>query len=529
MKRRSFLATSAAALALPSVARAEKSRVLKFVPWGDLGQVDPIWTPYLETRSHAFLVYDTLYRQAGAAQNFAARPQMVAGHIVEDDGRTWKLSLRDGLKFHDGTKVLARDCVASIKRWGARDSFGQTLMQRTDEVSAPDDRTIVFRLSRPFPLLPDALGKYAPNMCAIMPERLAKTDPFTAITEVVGSGPFRFKADERVPGALYVYERFEAYKPREEGMPDFISGPKIAYFDRVEWHINPDQGTVTSSLRAGEIDWQEAPVNDLVPMLRRDASVTLQRLYALGWYWMLRPNHLFPPFDNPTIRRALFGAINQAEFLTAAMGTDPAGWAVPAGFFPISSPMASEAGMAALTGPRDLARARKDMATAGYGGAKIVAIVAGEGETLKPITDVAVDMLQKLGMTVDYQVMDFPAWVQRRNNRKPPDQGGWNILATAAPAVDCLTPANHFALRGNGERAAYGWPTSPKIEALRDRWFDAPDLAAQQPICADIQAQAFIDVPYYPLGQAYPQTAFRSDLTGVMDGQPIFWNVRRQG
>ena len=129
---RTFLAASTAALALPAVSRAEKGSVLKFVPWGDLGQVDPIWTPYAETRSHAFLVYDTLYGQTGAAQNFIAKPQMVAGHVVEDDGRTWKLTLRDGLTFHDGTKVLARDCVASIRRWGARDSFGQALMQRID-------------------------------------------------------------------------------------------------------------------------------------------------------------------------------------------------------------------------------------------------------------------------------------------------------------------------------------------------------------------------------------------------------------
>ena len=104
---------------------------------------------------------------------------MVAGHTVDDDGKTWTLTLRDGLMFHDGTKVLARDCVASIRRWSARDQFGQTLMQRTDELSARDDRTIVFRLQKPFALLPDALGKFGINMCAMMPERLAATDPFS--------------------------------------------------------------------------------------------------------------------------------------------------------------------------------------------------------------------------------------------------------------------------------------------------------------------------------------------------------------
>ncbi len=180
MKRRQFIAAAAAALTAPAIARAEKNTVLKFVPWADLGPVDPIFTTYAQTRSHALMVYDTLYGQAGPRRNFAAMPQMVAGHTTEDDGRRWKLALRDGLLFHDGTKVLARDCAASITRWGARDSFGQTLMARTDELSAPDDKTIVFRLKAPFPLLPDALGKDGVNVCAIMPERLASTDPIEA-------------------------------------------------------------------------------------------------------------------------------------------------------------------------------------------------------------------------------------------------------------------------------------------------------------------------------------------------------------
>ena len=132
---------------------------------------------------------------------------MAAGHRIEDDGKTWLITLRDGLVWHDGEKVLARDCVASIRRWGARDSFGQTLMAVTDALDAPDDRTIRFRLKRPFPLLPAALGKPGSNVCVMMPERLANTDPFKQVTEMIGSGPFRFMAKERVAGSLVVYER----------------------------------------------------------------------------------------------------------------------------------------------------------------------------------------------------------------------------------------------------------------------------------------------------------------------------------
>jgi len=213
-------------LALPAVAKTEDQRVLKFIPRSDLGALDPIWTTVYQTQEHGYLVFDTLYGQSGYEDGFKAAPQMLAGHTVENDGTTWRLTLRDRLLFHDGEKVLARDCVASIKRWGARDTFGQALMARTNEISAADDKTIVLHLKQPFALLPDALGHGCSNMCAIMPQRIAETDPFKQVTEAIGSGPFRFKADERVSGSLVVYERFDRYEPREDGKVSFTSGPK---------------------------------------------------------------------------------------------------------------------------------------------------------------------------------------------------------------------------------------------------------------------------------------------------------------
>ena len=190
MKRRTLLAASAATmLAPPGATLADSKQVLKFVPQADLAVLDPILTTAGVTRSHGYLVFDTLYGVTGPEDGFKAMPQMAAGHRVEDDGRTWRVTLRDGLVFHDGQKVLARDCVASIRRWGVRDTFGQALITRIDEVSASDDKTITFRLKRPFPMLPDALGKLAASICAIMPERLASVDPYKQITEMVGSGP----------------------------------------------------------------------------------------------------------------------------------------------------------------------------------------------------------------------------------------------------------------------------------------------------------------------------------------------------
>jgi peptide/nickel transport system substrate-binding protein len=526
MRRRTFLTASAATLALPSVALPESKRVLKFIPGTDLSVLDPVWTTAYVTVEHSHMVYDTLYGQSGYKDGYKVTPQMLAGHTVEDDGKTWKLSLRDGLMFHDGEKVLARDCVASIKRWGARDSFGQALMARTDEISALDDKTIMFRLKRRFALLPEALGHGGPNMCAIMPQRVAATDAFKQVTEVVGSGPFRFKTDERVQGSLFVYLRFDGYKPREDGETSFTSGPKIVHFDRVEWHVLPDAATKAVALQTGEMDWWENPTPDLLTLLHKKGIVT-PNMSRTGVLTLLRPNHLHPPFDKPAVRRALMGAIDQTECMTGMMGEDSSLWSVPCGFFPPASPMASDAGMSALAGKRDYPAVKRALEAADYRGEKIVLMGDASYPTYNALSDVLADTLKRVGMDVDYQVTDTGTLLQRRASLKPPIEGGWNLFCSGFIGLDLLTPATHLALRGNGKGAWFGWPSDPQIEELREAWFDALDLAAQKKIGVEIQLQAFQSVPYWPLGLAQRPTAFRKDITGVLEGFATFWNVRR--
>ncbi|HUB46073.1 MAG TPA: ABC transporter substrate-binding protein [Acetobacteraceae bacterium] len=526
MRRRAFLAASAAALALPGVVQAQKQRVLKFIPQSDLAIVDPIWTTAYVTRNHAYMVFDTLYGQTGQSNGFKITPQMVAGHVVEDGGKTWKLTLRDGLMFHNNEKVLARDCAASIKRWGARDAFGQALMQRIDEISAPDDKTILIRLKQPFPLLPNALGHAAANMCAMMPQHVAEGDPFKPIKETIGSGPFRFKADERVQGSLFVYQRFEGYRPRADGEASFTSGPKVVHFDRVEWHIQPDPATKAASLQAGEMDWWENPTADLLPLMRKHNIETPVTDHT-GTPYLLRPNHLYPPFDKPAVRRALMGAIDQKEFMIAMQGEDTSLWSVPCGFFPPASPLANDAGMSAVTGKRDYDAVKKALVDAGYQGEKVVLMVPSDQPQNKALSDVAADMLKRVGVNVDYQSTDWGMVVQRRALTKPPADGGWNLFVTGFSGLDFFIPASHLPLRANGKGAWFGWPDDPKIEALRTAWFDAPDLDSQKKIGVEIQAEAFETVPYYPLGVAQLPTAFRNDIAGVPEGFPIFWGVHR--
>ena len=330
-------------------------------------------------------------------------------------------------------------------------------------------------------------------------------------------------------GSRFIYERFGSYRPREDGGPaECTSGPKVAHFERIEWHIIPDAATAAAALQSGEVDGWERPTADLLPLLREDRKLKLELVYESGGCMILRPNHLFPPFDNPAVRRALLSAVDQMETMVAVIGNDPTLWKLPCGFFPPGSAMASDAGMGALTaGTHDYDRSRRELQAAGYKGEKIALLVPTDYPILKAATDVAAEAMRRAGMTIDYQALDWGTVVQRRASKNPPNRGGWNAFCTNFSGDDFATPAANAALRGNGGQAWSGWPASPRLEALRDAWFDSNDGATQQRIAAEIQTQAFEDVPYIPLGFFYNPSGYRADLAGILHGFPIFWNMRR--
>jgi peptide/nickel transport system substrate-binding protein len=523
MKRRDVLKSAlagVAVLAAPRIARPEAQSLITFVPHADLASLDPVWTTADITRNFSLAVYDTLY---GFDAEFNVQPQMAEGHTTSADGKQWDITLRDGLKFHDGTPVLARDCVATIQRWGKRDAIGTALMARTDEVAAVDDKHIRFRLKQPFPLLSYALGQV---YCAIMPERLAKTDANEQVKEAMGSGPFKFVAAERVPGQRVVFQKNADYRPRD-GKPSFNSGPKIAYVERVLWNFVPDPGTAAAALQQGEVDWWENPPIDLVPQLKADKNLTVVVKDRTGEIGCLRFNQMHPPFDKPAVRRAVLSAIDQKEVITAFAGAEPSIMKVDVGLFVPGTPMASDVGVEITRGPKDYAKIKQELAAAGYNGEKIVVLAATTIPSIWAEASVATDVLKQIGMNIDLQALEWGAVVSRRASKEPIDHGGWNIFYTYLGGFGNISPGPNIAIRGSGGNSWFGWPTDPEMEALRDAWFAAPDLATQQKICRDMQAHFWQNPSYVPLGMYDQPMAFHNYLQDVRDGWPQFYGVRR--
>jgi peptide/nickel transport system substrate-binding protein len=524
MHRRTLLkaaATSlATTLAAPAIAQGN-NKVLRCAPEANLASIDPIWTTATVAINHGYMVYDTLY---GTDLSLTPRPQMVAGHTVSDDKRTWTFTLRDGLAFHDGVPVRSADCVQSIDRWSKRAAWGQALAAATDEMKVVNDKTFVIQLKKPFASILYALGV---SGCFIMPEQVAKTDPFKQITDATGSGPFKFVKDEWVAGAKAVWVKNDKYVPRSEPA-DFYAGGKRVYVDRVEHIVMPDGATAAAALQTGEVDWVHVPQIDLVPMLKSSSGVTTAVYDPLGWLGIIRPNFLFPPFDNRKLLRAILPAIDQREFVAAVVGEQSDLAKLPAGFFTAGSAMASMVGMEALTGPRDVEKAKRLVGESGYKGEPVLLMSPTDQPALQQVAQVTRSVFEKVGINVKFAAMDWSTLVARRASREPPDKGGWNAFCTSWSGLSVADPGGHFPIRGNGSGAWFGWPTDAKMEGLRDSWFDAPDLAGQKKICEDMQAQAFEQVPFIPIGQWFYPTAFRNNIVDIVKAPGILhWNLKK--
>ncbi len=515
---------TASGLYMPALSQGAAAKTLKFVPQANLANFDPIWGTQYVVRNAAALVWDMLY---GIDDKFVPKRQMVESEETSADGLVWTFKLRDGLKFHDGEKVTSKDVVASLDRWAQRDPMGLMLRAIQNELVAVDDRTFKWSLKKPYPKLLLALGKNNTPGAFIMPERIAKTDAFKQITEYIGSGPMKFARADWVPGAKAVFEKFADYVPRNEPS-NWLSGGKKMLVDRIEWIIMPDPATAAAALQAGEVDWWETPISDLVPVLRKNKNINVDISDPLGNIGSFRFNHLHAPFNNVKARRAVLMAMNQEDYMRALVGDDNALWKPMPGFFTPGTPLYTEEGGDILKGPRNMDAAKALLAESGYKGEPVTCVVGQDLAPAKAQGDVTADLLKRLGMNVDFVATDWGTVGARRAKKDAPSAGGWNMFHTWHAGADCINPASYTAIRANGDKAWFGWPDVPAVETEVTNWFDAKNLDEEKAVIARLNKAAMDNAVYAPTGLFLAYQAWNKKIEGVVKGPlPFFWGVSK--
>jgi peptide/nickel transport system substrate-binding protein len=508
---------------LPTAAQNADGKTLRLVPHADLAIVDPYFSGVYITRNFGYLVYDTLL---ALDHEFQPRPQMVDSWQVSDDKLTYTFRLRDGLRFHDGQPVRGVDAVASLKRWGQRnDAYGQPLLAAASAIETINDQRFRIVLKSRFPVL-EALATMTTPTPFIMPERLAQTDPYTQITEVDGSGPFKFVKDEWQPGHKVVYIKNLDYVPRAEP-PDNLAGGKVAKVDRIEWLYIPEPVTAVQALETGEADYLENAPNDYAAALAKYPEITV--LGYPGFIGTIRFNHLHPPFDNVKMRQAVLAVADQRDYM-AAMAGDPQNWRTCFSVFACEGAESDEDDGGVLSGPRDWDRAKVLVAEAGYKGEKIVLIDPVDIAQLHAEALVTEQLLKKLGLNVELATSEWGTAIKRINIKEPIDQGGWSVFGSAFATYDQLNPATNRNLRAPGRNGTLaGWASDETIEALRTQWFAAADEAQRRDLADKVQRRALEIGLYLPTGQYIARRALRNSLGGIPDSPiPVLWNIDKR-
>ncbi|MBM3521957.1 MAG: ABC transporter substrate-binding protein, partial [Alphaproteobacteria bacterium] len=397
------LGVIAAAAIAPLAAPAQQPKTLRVTMHADVRTLDPFWTTQTIAGIHGLMVYDTLF---SSDIDLKPKPQMVDTWNVSDDRKVYTFTLRDGLKFHDGSPVTTKDVIASMNRWGKRDTAGKTLFGHTASLTARDDKTFVWTLTEPYGLLIDFLAKIGTNIPFVMREKEAMVDPFQQIQEVVGSGPYAFKRDEWVPGSKTVYVKFRDYMPRKEPASGHAGG-KVVKVDRVEFVWLSDPQTAQAALVAGEIDYLENPQPDFLPILENTPGIKIESHPAMGTMGIVQMNHLHPPFNNVKARQALLYIINNADYLNT-IAADKKLQTLCFSLFGCGVDMETDAGSEAYKGPKDYKKAEQLFKEAGYNGEPITILQATDHQYITPAGLVLTQQLRRAGfLKLDIQSMDW--------------------------------------------------------------------------------------------------------------------------
>jgi peptide/nickel transport system substrate-binding protein len=454
------------------------------------------------------------------------KPQMVDKHTVSTDGLLYSFTLRDGLTFHDGAPVTSEDVIPSLKRWMVKDGLGQLVNTFIDSFAVVDAKTFTIKMKEPNGIFMNAMGKLTSSVPFIMPKRVAETDPNVQISDSTGSGPFIFLKDEWKPGDKAVYAKNPKYVPRSEPSDGFAGG-KVVKVDRVEFKTLADQQQAINAILRGEVDIIEQPTHDLLPLLKADKNIKLVNYNPLGLQFNFRFNTVTKPFDNPKIRQAMFYAFNQDDYLKGQVG-DADYYKSCLALFPCGSPLASNIGTdGMLTG--NVAKAKALLAEAGYDGTPVVLMHSTDLAILAQLAPIAKQQLEKVGMKVDMQSMDWATLVGRRAKKDPANAGGWSGFFTAWPSVNITNPANTVFLNSAGDKALFGWPNNPEMEKLRSDFAKEPDLVKQKQIAEKVQVEYLKNPTHVHLGQYFVPGAYRTTITGNLESPlMMFWGLEKK-
>lgn len=503
------LAAVLAVLAAAPLAAQETPRMGGILKAGMIGEppsLDLHWTTAVITQQITWHVYETLYTYD---RNFQPVPLLAEGHTTADGGRRYTITLRKGVKFHNGKEMTAADVVPSLQRWGKISSAGKALWQSVEAIEAKDPHTVVIHLKQPSGSLLFGLGR-PNNAAAIYPKEVIAAAADGQIKEYIGTGPYRFV--EHKPDRHVRLARYQDYAARSEP-PDGYGGKRTAYFDEIHFIPVPDVAVRLAGVETGEYHFVHQVKQDQYERVKASPALAASIAKPYGWMTAV-PNHKQGPMANRAIRQALLAALDLEPIMTAGVGDKSFYRLSGALFYPEQPAWHSQAGVTGFN-QRNKDRARQLLQQAGYKGEPIRWITTKEYEWMYNTALVASKQMEEAGFKLDLQVLDWATLVQRRNKPEL-----WDLFSTGFgfdPDPALATP-----LQCNWP----GWWCHEEKERLVGEMMRETDPKKRKAMIERVQAIFYEDVGRIKLGDYFPLDIVRKEVRGFQSGPFLyFWNA----
>lgn len=496
-----LLATAAAPTVL--AAEAKPGGAVNVATIGEPPTLDPMESPADVVGIISQHIFETLYTWG---EGWRVVPLLAADDAqVSEDGKTYTIPLRTGVKFHDGTDMTSEDVKASLERWMKVAQRGKQAAEKVQSVTAPNDRTIQIALKEPYaPLLP--LLSLQTSAAIILPaEKQAQP-----MTEFVGTGPYRFK--ERQPDQYVQLVRFDGYVPREDAA-NMYGGKRVAYLDEIRFVPVPNASTRIEGALSGLYHYADSLPVESLPRLEGQAQVDPIVLKPFGWPLMFF-NAKVGSLTDPALRRAVVASLSFEDMLAAAFGSTDFYEATGA-WYPESYAFHTDAGAEAYAEGGDPEAAQQLAEEAGYDGQPIRIMVSKQYDFHFKMAQVAAEYMRAAGFEVDLQVLDWATLLQRRN-----DPGLWEIFFTHGPILPEPTLYSFMT------SSAPGWWATPARDQAIAAFNAEPDSEKRAAKWADLQRLIYEEVPVARVGNFNALAVRGSALEGVQPAVwPFFWNT----
>ena len=489
----------------PAVAQ-EASRtggILKAAMIGEPPTLDTHTTTATIAYQIAWHVMETLYTYD---RQYQPIPFLAEGHTVTDGGRRHTVTLRKGVKFHNGKELAAADAAASILRWGRLSTTGKTMFKTIEAVEAKDPHTLVIHLKEPSGSLLYAL---ASPYLAIHPKSVLDAAGDQPVKDLIGTGPFRFV--EHRPDRHIRVARFKEYGARPEPT-DGHGGRRTAHVDEIHFLPVPEVSVRVAGVESGDYHFAQTVKQDQYDRLKTNPKLELFIVKPSSWI-TAAPNHKQGLMANRKVRQALQAVLDMEPVMMAAIGHKAFFRIDGALYFPEHGLFHTQTGVTGYN-LKNKDRARALLKEAGYAGQPVRWITTKEYEYMYNSALIARQQMEEVGFKVDLQVLDWATVVQRRNKPEL-----WDLFTTG------ITFTPDPALTSNLQCDWPGWWCLEEKERLLAELIRENDPKKRRVLIERIQAVFYEDVGRIKMGDLFTLYATR-DLKGFQ-GNPFlhFWNV----